>query len=88
MVHIGGRLGSYNSRVRGLFEEYSPDVFVCGHSHILKVAFDKAFNLLYMNPGACGHHGFHKFRTVLSFSISNDKIYDIQAIELGKRGRN
>ncbi|HKK63454.1 MAG TPA: metallophosphoesterase family protein [Bacteroidales bacterium] len=87
IIHIAGRLGTYNMRVRSLISECRPDVLVCGHSHILKVGYDKRFNLLYMNPGACGHHGFHKIRTVLSFSIVNDKVHDINAIELGRRGR-
>lgn len=88
LIHIAGSFGKYNKNVRSLIKEYSPDVLICGHSHILKVGYDKRFNLLYMNPGACGHHGFHKFRTVLQFQVYEDHIGNVEVIELGKRGRS
>jgi len=88
LIHIAGSMGRYNSTVRELIKEYRPHVLICGHSHILKVAYDNKNELLYMNPGACGHHGFHKIRTLLKFVLLEDKIADVEAIELGKRGRN
>ncbi len=62
-----------------------PNLFVCGHSHILKVARESGY--LYMNPGACGHNGWHKVRTALRFRIEAGKVSDVMAIELGPRGR-
>jgi predicted phosphodiesterase len=62
-----------------------PMLFICGHSHILKVQFDKTNNLLHMNPGAAGIHGFHKVKTLLRFTIDADKIKDLEVIELGLR---
>ena len=83
MTHIGGYPGRYTSRVKQILIDQSPDIFVCGHSHILKVMFDKEFNLLHLNPGACGREGFHKIRTALKFTIDGDKISDMGVIELG-----
>jgi putative phosphoesterase len=87
MIHIAGSLGRYNAQVRELISMHHPNVLVCGHSHILKIGFDTKFNLLYMNPGACGHHGFHKIRTVLKFCMNEEKIHSVEVVELGKRGR-
>lgn len=64
-----------------------PDLFVCGHSHILKVARDPKLGFLYMNPGACGHNGWHTIRTALRFQVDSGKISAVEAIELGPRGR-
>lgn len=85
ITHIGGAMGKYNPEVRGSLLTYKPHLFVCGHSHILKVAFDKSYNVLYMNPGAAGKHGFHIFRTALRFSILDGRISDLEVIELGRR---
>ena len=60
-------------------------LFICGHSHILKVQFDKTLNLLHLNPGACGISGFHRIRTMLRFEIDGDKIQNLAIVELGKR---
>lgn len=87
MIHIAGRLGSYNPLVRELIKEYQPEFLICGHSHILKVQFDKRFNLLYINPGAVGQHGFHVVRTLITFEIRNGKVTEMKAIELGRRGK-
>ncbi|MFZ1704791.1 MAG: metallophosphoesterase family protein [Saprospiraceae bacterium] len=87
MTHIGGYPGRYPERIQRLLEEEKPNLFICGHSHILKVMPDIKNRLLHMNPGAYGHHGFHVVRTVLSFVIDGDKIKDVKAIELGLRGR-
>jgi len=87
MTHIGGYPGRYSKRVRALLEEDSPQLYICGHSHILKVMPDKKLDLLHMNPGACGHHGWHKMRTVIRFDVEEGSIKNCEVIELGKRGR-
>jgi predicted phosphodiesterase len=66
-------------------ESNPPKLFICGHSHILKVIFDKKHNLLHMNPGAAGKSGFHQVRTMLRFVIEGDKIKDMEIIEMEKR---
>ncbi|MBK9542225.1 MAG: metallophosphoesterase family protein [Bacteroidetes bacterium] len=86
ITHIGGYPGAYVPEARRKIEEYRPDLFICGHSHILKVMPDKKYNLLHMNPGAAGKHGFHKIRTLLRFTLEQKKIRDVEAIELGLRG--
>ncbi len=86
MTHIGGYPPKYNSRTKALIQENSPKLFICGHSHILKVMWDKRLGVLHMNPGACGKHGFHKVRTMLRFVIDGEDIKDLEIIELGKRG--
>ncbi|SDQ53846.1 metallophosphoesterase family protein [Flagellimonas zhangzhouensis] len=85
ITHIGGYPNRYNIRVRDEIKNNPPKLFICGHSHILKVMHDKKLNLLHMNPGACGKHGFHQVRTMLRFVINGDKISDLEVIELGKR---
>lgn len=87
MTHIGGYPGRYKSRVKTLIKEHKPDLYICGHSHILKVLRDKENDLIHMNPGAYGHHGFHKMRTLLTFTIDDGKIGDLNVVELGIRGR-
>ena len=86
MTHIGGKPGKYRERVREGFEKERPDIFICGHSHILKVEYDQKEELLYLNPGAAGKEGFHQVRTLLRFKLENGKPFDMEAIELGKRG--
>lgn len=85
ITHIGGYPGKYSARIKEGFLQYQPDIFICGHSHILKVQFDKNFNCLTINPGAAGVYGFHQIRTMLRFEISNDQIQNLEVIELGKR---
>lgn len=85
MTHIGGYPGKYNPNIREELYNNPPKLFICGHSHILKVQFDKTLNLLHMNPGACGISGFHQIRTMLRFEIEGEKIQNLEAIELGKR---
>ncbi|MEX1189390.1 MAG: metallophosphoesterase family protein [Bacteroidia bacterium] len=87
MTHIGGYPGRYPARIAQGIKNYQPGLFICGHSHILKVMPDKQNLLLHMNPGAAGQHGFHIFRTILRFSVSEGKITDLEAVELGKRGK-
>ncbi|WP_430412240.1 metallophosphoesterase family protein [Kordia sp.] len=85
ITHIGGYPNKYNVRVREEIQKNPPKLFICGHSHILKVMFDKKLDLLHMNPGACGKHGFHKVRTMLRFVIDGEKIKDLEIIELANR---
>ena len=85
MIHIGGRLGRYAKGVKDLIKEHQPKLFICGHSHILKVMMDKDLNVLYMNPGAAGRHGFHQMRTLLRFDLEQGQIHNLEVIELGKR---
>ena len=85
MTHIGGKPPRYNQRIRSILNANKPDIFVCGHSHILRVIFDKENDLLYLNPGALGRQGFHKMRTALRFDILDGKARNMEVIELGKR---
>jgi uncharacterized protein len=85
ITHIGGYPGKYNVAIREEIKKNPPKLFICGHSHILKVQFDKQLNLLHMNPGAAGKHGFHQVRTMLRFVIDGDKIQQLEVIELGVR---
>ena len=86
MTHIGGYPPKYNQRSREKLHLNTPKIFICGHSHILKVMPDKKLGLLHMNPGAAGKHGFHSIRTMLRFTIDKKEIKDLEVIELGKRG--
>ncbi|HUR30790.1 MAG TPA: metallophosphoesterase family protein [Saprospiraceae bacterium] len=85
MTHIGGSPGKYPLRIKKMLEEKKPGIFVCGHSHILKIIYDKNYNLLHLNPGAAGKEGFHLVRTALKFNIDGDKVVDMGIIELGKK---
>jgi len=81
ITHIGGYPPRYNNRVREKLKQNPPRLFICGHSHILKVMPDKKLNVLHMNPGAVGIHGFHKVRTMLRFTIDGKKIDKLEVIE-------
>ena len=85
MTHIGGYPESYNPRVRKLLQRERPKLFICGHSHILKVMSDKKLGILHMNPGAAGVYGFHKIRTMLRFTLDKGKIENLEVVELGDR---
>ena len=85
MTHIGGYPGRYDSRARALIDEFSPDLFVCGHSHILKVVNDVKRNMLVMNPGAAGIQGFHIVRTALRFRIGEANIRGLEVFELDRK---
>ncbi len=85
ITHIGGYPDKYNVNIRDEIRQNPPKLFICGHSHILKVQFDKKLNLLHMNPGAAGKHGFHQVRTMLRFEIDKDKIQNLEVIEIGKK---
>lgn len=85
MTHIGGKPGKYSKPAFEELHKRPPKLFICGHSHILLVKNDPLMNMLWMNPGACGYKGFHQVKTVLRFSISDDRIHNLEVIELGKR---
>ena len=87
MTHIAGAVGVYNQRVREIIKTEKPDILVCGHSHIVKVMKDAKFDLLHINSGAAGIHGFHKMRTIIRFQIDNGKPQKMELIELGLRGK-
>lgn len=87
ITHIGGSPPTYNARVKKLLKEKPPDVFICGHSHILRIKRDPSFNnMLYLNPGAAGNQGFHYLKTIVRFDVNKSKIENMEVIELGKRG--
>ena len=86
MTHIGGYPNRYNQRIREEIKLNAPKIFISGHSHILKVQYDKKLNLLHLNPGAAGNHGFHNVRTMLRFTIDKEQIKELEIIELAKRG--
>ncbi|MBE50979.1 MAG: YfcE family phosphodiesterase [Flavobacteriales bacterium] len=81
MTHIGGYPGNYNHEIQDILKKNKPNIFISGHSHILKVIFDKKYNLLHMNPGAIGDYGIHKFKTIICFNITLDKIHDLRVIQ-------
>lgn len=85
MIHIGGRPGKFSQTTIEELKKGVPKLFICGHSHILLVKMDPINKMLCMNPGACGLKGFHSVKTLLRFSISNDRIHDLEAIEIGNR---
>ncbi|TYA58194.1 metallophosphoesterase family protein [Formosa maritima] len=85
ITHIGGYPNRYDIRIREALRKNPPDLFICGHSHILKVMPDKKLNLLHMNPGAVGKYGFHKVRTMLRFIIDDNNIKDLEVIEFENR---
>lgn len=85
ITHIGGYPGKYSPAIKEEINSNPPKLFICGHSHILKVMPDKKLNLIHMNPGACGVYGFHQVRTMIRFEIHSGKIENPEVIELGKR---
>ncbi len=85
MTHIGGYPGKYNPKIKNEILSNPPKIFISGHSHILKVMFDKTNNLLHLNPGAAGKSGFHLMRTMLRFVIDKANIKDLEIIEIGHK---
>ena len=85
MKHIGGYPGNYSPQALSEMMKKPPQIFVAGHSHILKVIYDKKYNCLHLNPGACGRYGFHLVRTALRFEITDGEVKNMEVIELGKR---
>lgn len=88
MTHIGGYPGKYAPGIKKLLSEKKPQLFIAGHSHILKVQFDPEMNLLYINPGAAGIMGWHKVRTLIRFTIAEGRFSDLEVIELGYKNMN
>jgi putative phosphoesterase len=87
MSHIGGTPPGYKPRIKKILKEKPADIFICGHSHILKIGRDPTFNnMLFINPGAAGNQGFHSMKTMVRFEIINREIKNLEVIELGKRG--
>ncbi len=82
ITHIGGYPNRYTQEVRGELKVNSPKLFICGHSHILRVMYDKKFDLLHMNPGAAGKYGIHKVITMLRFTLDKGEIKNLEVIEL------
>lgn len=86
--HIGGRPLKYSAEAWPELSKKSAGIFVCGHSHILLVQFDKNLQSLWLNPGACGFKGFHKVKTLLRFEVHGKEVKNMEAIELGPRIAN
>lgn len=84
MIHIGGYPGRYTPLAREFINRFKPDIFISGHSHILKIMPDKKNNLLHMNPGSCGKKGFHKIRTLILFDLDNGNIKNVRVVELAR----
>ncbi len=85
MTHIGGYPGKYTPWVKNELTVHPTQLFISGHSHILKVLFDQKLNCLHMNPGAAGKQGWHTIRTLIRFSIDGAVIKNCEVVELGKR---
>lgn len=87
ITHIGGAPPRYNPRIKKMLATRAPDIFICGHSHILRVAKDPSYSgMLYINPGAAGHQGFHAMKTLVRFEVIGKELTKMEVIELGKRG--
>ena len=86
MTPIGGYPGRYDPSIRAQLQARPPKLFIAGHSHILKVLYDKKLDCLHMNPGAAGKYGFHRVRTLLRFLLDEGDIRDLEVIEIGKQG--
>ena len=87
ITHIAGMCPNYNKKVKKLISDEKPNILIYGHSHLLKVEFDKKYQLTAISPGAAGKHGFHKKRTMIRFKISKSGLSDMEIIELGERGK-
>ncbi|RUA30780.1 MAG: YfcE family phosphodiesterase [Bacteroidetes bacterium] len=87
MTHIGGYPGRYVPRLRQILLKEKPQLYVCGHSHILKVVYDKKYQLLHINPGAAGHSGFHKVITAVRFQINGERIENLEVFEIPRKSR-
>ena len=85
MTHIGGYPPKYNPALKKELEADPPGLFICGHSHILKIIYDDRLKCLHMNPGAAGQQGWHKVRTLIRFTVDGDDMKDCEVIELGRR---
>jgi uncharacterized protein len=88
MTHIAGHPGAWDARAKAAIASLRPQLVICGHSHILKVMRDPKTGLIHLNPGAAGHNGWHTMRTMLRFQIDDGRMHNLEAIELGPRGRS
>jgi hypothetical protein len=88
MTHIGGYPGKYSSGILPELKEKKPDLFICGHSHILKVQYDPKLKLMHLNPGAAGRQGFHLVRTALKFNVNKNKIEELEVFEIDPRKKS
>ncbi|HEX6224569.1 MAG TPA: metallophosphoesterase family protein [Chryseolinea sp.] len=87
ITHIGGVPPTYNSRIKKMLKTNIPNLFICGHSHILRIKRDPKFNnMLYVNPGAAGNQGFHSMKTLIRFDVNGNAIQNMEVVELGRRG--
>jgi uncharacterized protein len=85
MIHIGGTPGHYSPKIINEIYQDPPDLFICGHSHIAKVMYDRKAGLLYINPGAAGYTGFHNYMTAIRFEIIDNRIQNLELIDMGLR---
>jgi len=85
MIHIGGYPNRYSPEAKKEIAQKPPQLFISGHSHILKIIYDDKYNLLHINPGAAGKQGWHQMRTIVRFTIDGKEMKDCEVIELGKR---
>ena len=85
MTHIGGYPPRFNTAIKPMLNQSKPHLFICGHSHILKVMPDPSRQLLHINPGACGKQGWHKISTLIRFELADARVHNLEVIELGKR---
>lgn len=85
MTHIGGYPGKYAPQVKPEIYTKPPGLFICGHSHILKVMYDKKINCMHINPGAAGNYGWHRVKTLIRFCVTAGKLHNLAAIEIGNR---
>ncbi len=88
MTHIGGYPGNYAPAIRSIMKTNPPKLFISGHSHILKIIFDKKHNCLHLNPGAAGRYGFHKVISLLRFTIDGPNIKDMEVVELPRESKS
>ena len=86
ITHIGGYPGRYSARIKKELQHRPPQLFICGHSHILKVIYDEKLKLLHINPGAAGNNGFHKICTAVRFTIEGKEIKDLEVLEYERSG--
>lgn len=87
ITHIGGTPPRYNPAIRKKLNSKAPDIFICGHSHILRIAKDPALdNMLFINPGAAGNQGFHHIKTIVRFEVAGREVRNMEVVELGRRG--
>jgi hypothetical protein len=87
ITHIGGYPGKYPKKIKEIMLTNPPDIYITGHSHILKVMRDPQFGLLHINPGACGIEGWHKMKTILRFELCGGQLTNLELIELGPRAK-